>query len=67
LFCDAGGAKRVGEASVAYLGSPSAPGKIRDFNPAARVIIMHRNPVDMMDSLHSQRIYDHNEPIAEHF
>jgi hypothetical protein len=64
-FRDSGDAKRVGEASVAYLGSPAAPGRIKAFNPAARIFIMLRNPVDMMYSLHSQRIFDRRERIAD--
>jgi hypothetical protein len=63
-FAEAGRAKIVGEASVAYLGSPGAPGAIKAFNPSAKIIIMLRNPVDMMHSLHSQRIFDNTERVA---
>jgi hypothetical protein len=63
-FSDAGPSARVGEASVAYLGSPAAPAAIRALNPDAKVIIMLRNPVDMMYSLHSQRIYDNTEHVT---
>ena len=63
-FAAARGAKRIGEASVAYLGSPCAPKQIKMFNPAAKIIIMLRNPVDMMHSLHNQRL-DHQHRIPQ--
>ncbi|MBV8846610.1 MAG: sulfotransferase domain-containing protein [Bryobacterales bacterium] len=52
----------LGEASVAYLGSPAAVRRIAAFQPGARIIIMLRNPVDVMYSEYSQRIYDLREP-----
>ena len=56
--------KRVGESSVWYLYSQQAAVEIRAFSPAARIIIMLRNPVDMMYSLHSQRVYNDNENLV---
>jgi Sulfotransferase domain len=53
--------KRVGEASVAYLGSASAPKAIKAFNPSAQIIVMLRNPVDMMYALHSERLFNNRE------
>lgn len=46
--------KAVGEASVWYLFSKTAIRNIKEFNPDARIIVMLRNPVDMVYSLHSQ-------------
>jgi hypothetical protein len=57
--------KRAGEASVWYLYSKKAALEIKEFSPSARIIIMLRNPVDMMYSFHSQRVYDGNEDIEE--
>ena len=58
LFADAGEQHlSVGEASVYYLRSSTAIANIREFNPAARVIAMFRNPVEMVHSLHSQLLY----------
>jgi hypothetical protein len=57
---------RVGEASVYYLRSAVAIPRIREFNPAARLIAMFRNPVDMVHSLHSQLLYV-SEEIVEDF
>jgi len=56
--------KRVGESSVWYLYSQQAAAEIKAFSPTARIIIMLRNPVDMMYSLHSQRLYNDNEDLV---
>lgn len=64
LFVGATNEKRVGEASTRYLSSPGAPGRIRSFNAGARIIIMLRNPLDMMYSLHSEALYDGFETIT---
>ena len=48
---------RVGEASVYHLRSSVALANIHQFNPAAKIIAMFRNPVDMVYSLHSQLLY----------
>ena len=57
--------KRVGEAAVWYLYSKLAAAEIKEFNPDASIIIMLRNPVDMMYSLHGQRLYNDNENILD--
>jgi hypothetical protein len=50
----AAGQKRIGEATPSYLRSLRAPAEIKAFSPGAQIIIMLRNPVDLMYSLHSQ-------------
>ena len=57
--------KRAGEASVWYLYSRNAAREIHEFNPDARIVIMLRNPVDVMVSLHSQRLYGGDEDIRD--
>jgi hypothetical protein len=54
----------VGEASVWYLYSADAVRNIAAFDPSARVIVMLRNPVELVPSLHSQLLYmlDEDEP-----
>ncbi len=54
----------VGEASVWYLYSRTAARNIMEFDPSARVIVMVRNPVELVPSLHSQLRYmlDEVEP-----
>lgn len=55
---------RVGEASVFYLYSKVALEKIKSFDPNARIIVMLRNPLDMVYSMHSQLLYTRDETIA---
>jgi len=47
----------VGEASVWYLYSSVAVQLIRHFNPLARIIVMVRNPLELVPSLHSQLLF----------
>jgi hypothetical protein len=63
LFLDAKDKCRVGETSVWYLYSKLAASEIREFSPSASIIIMLRNPVDMLYSQHSQFLYNGNENI----
>jgi hypothetical protein len=51
----------VGEASVSYLYSAVAIENIFRFNKAAKIIVMLRNPVDMVYSLHVQLVYSLDE------
>ena len=51
----------IGEASVYYLFSQVATKNIFKFNPEAKIIVMLRNPVDLVYSLHSQLLYSRNE------
>jgi Sulfotransferase family len=61
LFADAREEKRLGEASVGYIYSRLAPGLIHEFQPDARIVVMLRNPVDMIYSLHGQRLSEDRE------
>ena len=56
LFASANGAKRVGEGSVWSILSSTAAEEIKAFDPQAKIIIMLRDPVDMMYSIHGQLI-----------
>lgn len=64
---DAAGAhhKAVGEGSVFYLSSSVAVKQILAFQPAARFVVMLRNPADMAYSLHSQALYSFGEDVVE--
>jgi hypothetical protein len=53
---------RLGEASVWYLYSSEAVGRIRDYAPQADIIVMLRNPLEMLPSLHSQFVFVGVEP-----
>jgi hypothetical protein len=57
--------KRVGEASVMYLYSKCAPIEIKEFNPDASIIVMLRNPIDTIPSLHGHCFYMLNEDIED--
>ena len=54
----------VGEASVWYLVSETAVDNILQYQPRARFIICIRNPVEMAVSLHDQKRFSGDEPIA---
>ena len=63
LFEGATNEKRLGEASPHYLYSSVAPRLIRDFQPAARIVAILRNPVDVAYSLHGQRLSNRTERL----
>ena len=65
LFAEAGAAKRRGEASVFYMYSKVAAEEIRNFDPEARIVIQIRNPVDALDSHHSQVLFNGLETIGD--
>lgn len=65
LFDGAEGHDRIGEATAWYLFSKTAAEEIHQFNPAAKVIILVRNPVDVMYSLHGELLWDCNEEILD--
>jgi hypothetical protein len=54
-----------GDASPFYLYSVEAARDIKAFAPDARIIVMLRNPVDMMYSLHSQHLFNEREDIED--
>ena len=57
------GQRSAGEASVWYLRSQQAAAEIKAFNPDARVVIMLREPVEMLYSLYFAFRWDGNEHI----
>jgi hypothetical protein len=62
---DAGAGKLCGEGSVWYLYSQVAALHIRRFNPHAKIIIMLRNPVDCMYSMHTFSVYQGNQDLLD--
>jgi Sulfotransferase domain len=54
LFAPAEPGQLCGEASAVYLYSPEAAGLIARFEPAARIIMIFREPVDFLRSYHLQ-------------
>ena len=57
-FADAGDRKWVGEASTHYLYSEQAAGLIHTAEPDARIIVMLRDPIEMLYSLHNEYVSD---------
>lgn len=64
MFKDAGDKKIVGENSNHYLLSRAAAGNIFRCNPESKIIIMLRNPVEMLQSFHAQLVYNGDEDIV---
>jgi hypothetical protein len=60
-FTGAAGKKRIGEASVSYLASQTSARVIKEFSPLASIIIMLRNPVDVMYSMYHLRRFSNLE------
>jgi hypothetical protein len=65
LFAGAGEARVVGEGSVFYLMSERAAEEIHAYSPEARILIMLREPVEMMQSLHALYLRSGNEELAD--
>jgi hypothetical protein len=57
--------KAVGEGSTGYLYSKVAVPEILKFNPCAKFIVMLRNPVEMVQSWHSEMYFEGVEDVRE--
>jgi len=55
------------EGSTSYLYSKAAAKNIHRFNPDAKIIIMLRNPVEVMQSLHSQLLFNGSSEDVQDF
>ncbi|WP_299489561.1 sulfotransferase [Acaryochloris sp. IP29b_bin.137] len=55
----------VGDSSVFYLYSKKAAAEIKALCPNAKIIVMLRNPIDMMHSWHSQLVFWGDENIRD--
>lgn len=68
MRCFAGATERhiiIGEASTNYLYSKVAVANILAFSPAARFIVMLRNPIEMAASLHSEAVKTLTEDVCD--
>jgi len=61
LFAAARPEQRVGEASSSYLWSTSAPARIAQLRPDARIVAIFREPASFLRSLHLQHLSSHDE------
>lgn len=66
LFAE-GKNKICGEGSPTYLYSKAAAQAIYEFNPKAKIIIMLREPVEMMYSFHSQHLFNGSSETVQDF
>ncbi len=57
--------RAIGEGSVWYLYSKVAVENILQFNKKAKFIVMLRNPIEMVYSLHNQMLFTANEDIED--
>lgn len=65
FFNDAKTNQLKGESSVWYLYSKLAAKEIKEFNPNCKIIILLRNPFEMLPSLHGQYIFNGIEDIKD--
>ncbi len=61
LFRGAAEYNLIGEGSVFYLMSRTAAYEIKEFSPGAKILIVLRNPIDAMQSLHALYLRTGNE------
>ena len=64
-FRDARPGQIVGEASTWYLASRDAAAEIHDFAPQAKILMMLREPVSWLHSLHSHMVFAAYEDIPD--
>jgi len=59
--------KRIGQKAGDYLSCPQAAERIKKFNPNAKIMMLLRNPIDVMYSLHSTMLYRETIETIENF
>lgn len=64
-FATARHERRVGDACVWYLYSTRAAQEIERFNPESSIIVMVRDPVELLYSLHSHLLFMTDEDISD--
>ena len=65
LFSEPHNFEYNGEASSLYLYSKTAAQEIRDYNPDAKIIVILRDPVEFLYSLHFQYVKEGVEDIED--
>lgn len=65
LFSERVSEKQIGEASPWYLFSTTAAQEIHEFQPDAKIIILLRDPVDLIHSVHLQHLNTANEDLLD--
>lgn len=64
LFAEAGGAAALGEASALYLFLPAVAERLREYAPAARLIVILRQPAERAFSAYMHLRRDGREPLS---
>lgn len=64
-FTGAADRQTVGEANSTYLYSKQAAQRVQGFQPAAKIIVMVRNPLDLLYSWYGWMRFHHVEPIDD--
>ena len=65
LFSPTAATRYLADGSILYLYSSTSALEIKKYSPDARIVIILRNPVDVMHSWHSQMVFTCNEDIAD--
>tara|TARA_A100001011_G_scaffold398643_1_gene503804 strand:+ start:1 stop:915 length:915 start_codon:yes stop_codon:yes gene_type:complete len=65
LFKNSNLYKVKGEASTFYLYSKEAAKEIHSFNPLSKILILLREPTEMIYSMHSQYVHSQNEDVSD--
>lgn len=65
LFSSAKSQRVIGEASTLYFTSKVAAKKIYEFNPESKIIILIREPVDLLYSIHGEYLLKFRENIDD--
>ena len=65
LFRKAKSCQIIGETSVLYLLSEKSATEIKKFEPEAKVIIILRNPIEVIKSRHTQLVFNGEENITD--
>lgn len=65
LFTAATDERWLVEATPTYISTPGAPQRIREFSAHARAIVLVRDPVDQMRSIHAFRVFLQREESAD--
>ena len=65
LYTDARDEAWLGEASTRYIYSRRAPELVKAFSPDARIVAMLRNPIDMIQAMHNERVSQGEEDVPD--
>ena len=64
LFADAPAQSVRGEASVRYLYEPTTPGRIADYDPEAKLLVLLRDPIERLHSHYHMNLKIGVEPLS---